>query len=498
MIKDKPARGVTVGLRKSTLLSSSDSFLKTVTDADGVYRITDVAPGSYLVTVAAPGFIISDSDLKPVVVGEGENVDSINFSLVRGGVITGKVTDGEGRPVISQPVYIIPADVVDGQKEQRPQRPAMTGRTDDRGIYRVFGVRPGRYKVTAGQGEQTMGVYYSGQTRYKQVFHPDVTDAAKATVIEVTEGSEATKVDIALGGLAQTYSVSGRVVNEETGAPVPNLTFTLRSLTSQRFAYTRTDDRGAFVMEGLTPSRYGFMLAEESSGLRGDKVTVEVIDRDLEDVTIKLSQGLSISGVVILETQDKSARSRLSELRLQGSNQPGSQMRFGSSDSTPISADGSFTLKGLAKGRVNFWLAGVSGPYPPKGFGLSRIERDGVATTNIDLTQGQNVTGVKVFISYGTGGVRGVVSVTNGTLPPGARIYLRLAVAGENPVYYRNAAPDERGRYVIEGVSSGLYEILAFVVGPGKPPKPVKQQISLSDGVTTEVNLTIDLAVPEP
>jgi hypothetical protein len=288
------------------------------------------------------------------------------------------------------------------------------------------------------------------------------------------------------------------VVNQEPGAPVPNLTFTLRSLTSQRFAYTRTDARGAFVMEGLTPAKYGFMLAEESSsGLRGDKVTVEVIDRDLEDVTIKLSPGLSISGVVVLETQDKSARGKMAELLLQGSNQPGSQMRFGSSDSTPIAADGSFTLKGLTRGRVNFWLAGVSSPYPPKGFALSRIERDGVVIPNIDLTEGQNVTGVKVFISYGTGGVRGVVSVTNGTLPSGARIYLRLAVAGENPVYYRNAVADERGRYVIEGVSAGLYEIAAFMVGPAKSPKPVKQQVSLSDGVVTEVNLTIDLATLE-
>ena len=372
----------------------------------------------------------------------------------------------------------------------------MTGRTDDRGIYRDFGVRPGRYKVAAGQGEQTMGVYYAGQMRYKQVFHPDATDPAKATVIEVTEGSEATKVDIVLGGVTQTFSVSGRVVNEETGAPVPNLTFTLRSLTSQRFAYTRTDARGEFVMEGLAPARYGFMLAEESSELRGDRVTVEVIDRDLEDVTIKLSPGLSISGVVVLETQDKSARSKLAELRLEGSNQPDSRMRFGSSDSTAIAADGSFTLKGLAQGRVNLWLASVNNAYPPKGFSLSRIERDGVPTTSIDLREG-NVTGVKVFIGYGTASVRGVISVSNGTLPSGARIFLRLALAGEHPVFYRNASADERGRFVIEGVPAGLYEISAFIVGPRQPPKPVKQQISLSDGLVSEVNLTIDLATVE-
>lgn len=32
-----------------------------------------------------------------VVVGDGENIENINFSLVRGGVITGKITDADVR-----------------------------------------------------------------------------------------------------------------------------------------------------------------------------------------------------------------------------------------------------------------------------------------------------------------------------------------------------------------------------------------------------------------
>jgi hypothetical protein len=493
-IKDKPARGVTVGLRKSALMSASDVFTKTVTDAEGNYRLSDVPAGSYLVTVAAPAFINPDvNEYKSVVVSEGENVDDINFSLVRGGVITGKVTDGEGRPVIVQQVFILPADSVG---TPRPPQGAMNAQTDDRGIYRVYGVRPGRYKVAAGQGDEQTGIYVSSQSRYKRVFHPDVSDAAKATVIEVTEGSEASKVDITLGSVMQTYSVSGRIINGETNAGMPSLTFTLRALVGQRFAFGRTDARGEFVLEGVAAGKYDVMMAPDNSEFRADALTVEVIDRDVTDVTLKLTKGLRVTGVVVLETQDKAARGKLSEMTVQGSVRPATNTRYGSSSTSPIAADGSFTLKGLMKGRLELSLSSFGSAYPLKGFAISRIERDGVLAQRIELQEGQDLTGLKIVVGYGTAVVRGVVNVENGPLPEGARIFVRLSRPGDTTSFARNVAADERGRFVIEGILPGEYEITAVVGGMPKQPKPVKQPVSLADGVTTEVNLAIDLAVP--
>ena len=496
-IKDKPARGIAVGLRKSALITGNDAFTKAVTDREGVYHLTDVPPGSYLVTVAAPGYILSEkNEYKTVVVSEGENIDGINFSLVRGGVITGKVTDGEGRPLILQGVNVLPVEAVDSKKQEFPIQGAMSGHTDDRGIYRVFGIRPGRYKVAAGQSEQPIAGFYA-RSKYKQTFHPDVSDPAKATIIEVTEGSEATKVDITLGSVTQTYSVSGRLVNGETGAPVPNLSFTLWSATPGRFSYGRADGRGEFVLDGVAPGNYNFRVVDETSGLRGDNVNVEVIDRDLSDLTVKLATGFSISGVVILETQDKSVRGKIAEMRIEGRVRPGGNSRYGISAAGPVAADGSFTVQGLTEGSVVLALASVSSGYPPKGFAISRIERDGVEVQRIELKDRQNVTGVKIFVGYGTAAVRGVVNAENGPLPSGARIYLKLGRPGDENSFVRNVPVDERGRFVTDGLVSGLYEVMAYVVGLPKEPKRVKQQISLTDGVTTEVNLTIDLATTE-
>src|SRR6185295_19190434 len=86
--------------------------------------------------------------------------------------------------------------------------------TDDRGIYRMFGLMPGRYNVAAGRGDTTFnGQVSAGRSRYTQVFHPDATDQTKATVVEISEGTEATNIDITLGRALQTFTVAGRVVD---------------------------------------------------------------------------------------------------------------------------------------------------------------------------------------------------------------------------------------------------------------------------------------------
>ena len=102
-------------------------------------------------------------------------------------------------------------------------------------IYRMYGLRAGRYKVATGRSDETFNQGFSQQrATYKQIFHPDVTDQTKATIIEVTEGSEANDVDIKLGAALPTFSASGRLVDSEKGLPIPNLPFSFQRLVGQR------------------------------------------------------------------------------------------------------------------------------------------------------------------------------------------------------------------------------------------------------------------------
>src|SRR5689334_10750394 len=120
-IKDKPAPGVMVGLRRFDGLNPFEQMPSALTDQDGVYHITNVAAGSYHVVPTAPAYVSPNSDyiVQPVVVNEDENIENINFSLIRGGVITGKVTDADGRPVIQTTVNIFRADLIDKQAPVR-------------------------------------------------------------------------------------------------------------------------------------------------------------------------------------------------------------------------------------------------------------------------------------------------------------------------------------------------------------------------------------------
>jgi carboxypeptidase family protein len=496
-IKDKPAPGVVVGLRKSDVMSPYEPYSKGVTDANGFYRIANVAAGTYLVMSAAPGFVVSNSGRKSVVVNEDETVEGINFSLVRGGVITGKVTDADGRPVIQQQVEVYRAENLDARTPERPAYAEFNGQTDDRGIYRIFGISGGRYKVAAGRGEEGFGGYSPMQAAYKQVFHPDVTDSAKAAVIEVSEGSEANNVDISLGRLVQTYSVSGRVINGETGAPAPNTRFGIQRTVGDRMEFVNTigvsNARGDFILEGLIPGKYTvLMLPGSGNDMRTDGLTFDVVDQDVTGLVVKLVRGASISGIVVFETDDKAARSKFGEMQLRGYVQVGAT--YGNSASSPIAADGSFRLSGFSSGQVFVSLGGYVGPYPPKGFSISRIERDGVVSPRIDVKDGEQVTGVKIFVGYGTAVLRGVINIENGPLPSGARLFARLLKPGENIAYIRPPVVDERGRFSMEGVPAGVYELSVIIYGLPKQPKPIKRDVSLTDGAVTDVTVTIDLA----
>ena len=501
-IKDKPAPGVMVGLRGNEMMSAYEPFTRAVTDENGNYRIANLAAGTYQLLISAPGYVPGDrADRKVFVVGDDESVENINFSLVRGGVITGKVTDGDGRPVIQHQVEVYDLVVIERYVPSQRPFPTMTAQTDDRGIYRIFGIAPGRYKIAAGRGGEGYGGFSPTLTSYKQVFHPDVTDPAKAPVIEVAEGSEAKDIDIALGRPVQVFSVKGRAINTDTNAPVPNIRFGLqRILGPQQFEFVNsvvtTNARGDFVVEGLIPGKYGTMMySGEGIELRADTTTFEVIDQDVTGVVVKLSKGSVVSGVVVLESQDKAAQRLLAETLVRGyvSTAPG----YGVGTSSSIAADGSFRLSGLTNGTVNLSISGNVTPYPPKGFSVSRIERDGILATRIDVKDGEQVSGVKIFISYGTAVLRGVVKFENGSLPPGAGVFLRLSKPGESVSYIRPLQVDQRGNFLMEGIAPGQYELTAQIVGPNvRALKPVKREVILTDGAVTETTITIELGTP--
>jgi Carboxypeptidase regulatory-like domain len=99
-IKGKPAGGVTVLATDSSHgFSSMTSRYRAKTDQTGSYRITNLPAGAYDISSIIPA-LVPAKEAESVVITGDEEVENFNLALVPGGVITGKITDQEGEPVI--------------------------------------------------------------------------------------------------------------------------------------------------------------------------------------------------------------------------------------------------------------------------------------------------------------------------------------------------------------------------------------------------------------
>jgi len=515
-----------------------------LTDADGRYRVTNLPEGKYEVR-AQLGSCVREKQspnrslTESVSIDEGESREDIDFALVRGGVITGRVFDANGRPLIAR---VVSLKMINGQGRTEDARNyadipnLMTGmemlQTDDRGVYRIFGLRAGRYLVGAG-GDSNMGMVTGAGGDYPRAWHPDAADENQAKVIEVAAGGEVTGVDIRLGVAKKVYEALGRVVDDETGKPMPGVTVMCVKTQGADDAIafgglggnTRTDDQGNFRLSGLTPGQYQVVLADFQSFLTGgsgdfysDGAKFEIHGADMAGVEIRTKRGATISGVAVIEDADQTAKSGLSRTMIMAqsmpSKPPDSQNEADDNDLTSmmmpansrIGSDGSFILKGIRPGKVRIEAVSVTGG----GLRITRIERGGIDLSGgIVVTGREDISGVRIVLGKASGVIRGQVTVTGGALPKGWRMSVTASnekadgaadFGGSGGV----AEVDGKGRFVIEGLAPGEYRLMLMALtefNPNSPPPtsgnmpaPVIQKVIVTKGQETQVAMTLDLS----
>ena len=497
--------GVHVSLIAQEPNSRTRLIARAKTDHEGRYRLTGAPPGAYHVLPLAPVYVLPDSHTYPpgrrVTLAAGETVGDVDFRLTRGGVITGRVTDADGQPVIGEIVHITPADA---SQSGRISYVAQRNVTDDRGVYRVYGIEPGRYRVSVGQDAETSGGHGRGRY-YWRTFYPDAAAASEARVVEVTSGGEATDIDIRLGRPVKTYTATGRFVGHD-GRPAPGV----------KFAYGRVDRdggypggyesglttgaRGEFRLDGLVPGRYSVFAATDegaTSEFYSDPFAFDLDESDVSGLEVKLRRGAAVSGVVQIEgARDRAPLVRLlRQLRLYAQTETGAPGPPSYAQS-PVADDGNFRLAGLRPGKLHL---GLGWPQVP-GLVLSRIELNGVALREgFEVAEGAQVSGVRVVALYGNSVVRGQINVTNGTLETGTRLVVFAQRAGEDPRaggYAKGAEADARGRFVMEGVAAGDYEFTArsFTRRGARHQSP-RVHVAVPESGEATVTLTIDLSV---
>jgi carboxypeptidase family protein len=270
------------------------------TDREGQFQIDGLEPLDYNISVSKPAYLSGRPEprSRPYRVG-----DRVSFTLIKGGVITGKVTNANGDPVAMVSVRV--EMVRPGEGQPHIGSNAQSRSTDDRGIYRIYGLPAGTYVVFAGGPDPTR------RTSSESVFDFDVPTYAPSSTretaaeINVRLGEEVTDVDI------RYRAEQGRLITGDITAPGKNHAYFSVMLTAAGEAnglwgdtsYKSEDKRG-FVFKGVADGEY--TLVAQSSSPEGEtaasepkQITVQGADVTGIQLTTKLLG--SVSGRVVAE-----------------------------------------------------------------------------------------------------------------------------------------------------------------------------------------------------
>ena len=541
----KPAQGFAVLLsrveprRDPNLMTTfqREPPLKAMTDYDGRYRFAGLRAGRYTVSPLAPAHITkrsaAGSEVPRVLsLADGETIEDVDFALERGGVITGRVTKADGRPVIGEMVALTQAaddnkagPKVDSIKEDQeededededdvdegghdsfydPTTNRVDIKTDDRGYYRIYGLAPGRYLVSIGTSG---GPLQAARSYHETTYHPGVTDMAKANPIEVTPGGVSV-ADIKLGTPSLTYRASGRVIEAETGKPIANAIIMSMSTSSDSSgaAMSRTtqtglsNDKGEFRIDNVMPGKHSAIATlglDGQSDLYADKVDFEIKGGDVTGLVIKAHRGLVVSGVAVVEgASEAAAADALSQTELFAYTMS-EDTQGPSYGRSKVNPDGTFQLRGLRPGKAQI----IVRPFPTeRKLVLTRIERGGIEQKEfVELAPGQQVTDLRVVLTYASASIRGQVKVEGGTIEKGAYLMVAAYNADQhNGPAGHESEVDANGQFVFEGLIPGEYRLTLTLVSPPSKrnggPQTVNQNVTVTANAETQVTLVLDLS----
>ena len=474
----------------------SEGTVPTKTDADGYFRFS-VEPGNHYVWVTAPNFYVvaeGKPSLKPtrITLSAGDELDDVNFRLERGGVITGKVRNTDNNAVIDVPVRLVQSP--EPEQTFGTTSPLWTtSMTDDRGIYRLFGVPPGQYRVAVGDRTSANNAM-RGRPAVPRTFFPDAIDENKAKLVTVSSGEEIAGINIKIAAAQPVFVVSGTVIDRATGAPVPNVRVGLGIYEGQKRVGSRTgnptNQKGEFEIDRVPSGRYSLFVPSsfEHSENYGESEQFEVTDEDVPGIVVSTLRTASISGV--MEIEGKSSPRFVQLIRSTGflaltmPREPGRV----SPQSFTIRDDGTFEVGGLIPGKLSISFNMRSGQNYP-ALRVLRVEHE-ARRDGIELNAGDRLSGVRVVVVEATSGLRGEVKLGDGSMPTkfsgSAALYLDQKTIGWTQL-------DPRGNFLFENLPAGSFRLVINVNVPGSQPAQSEQNIVLNPGQVAEASVLIDL-----
>jgi hypothetical protein len=421
------------------------------TDDQGRYQITELGAGNYNVAASKNGFVDAGYGQRrpqqpgtPVTIAEAQAAANIDIRLTRGGVITGTIRDEDGEALPRALVTVQRYRYVQGERQLTP---AGADQTDDRGQYRVFGLPPGEYYVSAstqglgeliGRGLQQLAAGLGGRgggrgaalgpltgsnepepTGYAPTYYPGVVSAPEAGKVTVGPGQEAGAIDFQVQ-LVLLATVSGIVAGATDVVPVMLMAEEPggRGPLGGPMLTGRSQADGTFTISNVPPGRY--VAIARSGGPNTDPRTamqsIVVNGQNIGGVTLSLLPGVTLSGNITVESSGTPAPTDYSRFRVDvpdvtplpfgGGGGRGGGGRGGFNPvGGRVEKNGAFTVGNLLPGKHYIRIAGGGGQGQGQGQGRGQAQGQAQAqgqwTLKSVLVGGQDVTDQPVELKPG-------------------------------------------------------------------------------------------------
>jgi protocatechuate 3,4-dioxygenase beta subunit len=438
---DEPVNGVVLVL---TAAATASTPLKFVTETRGLFLFENLPPGRYVLFAESEGFArqVYGSRGNPLAgitlsLAPGQEMNDLQFNLIPGSTISGKILDAAGNPVPKATVLALQPIYRRGSKEYVPLGSAAS---DENGEYRLANLGPGNYLLSAssrsGEGIAT--------------FYPNSANLANAAAVAVDAGAAAAGKDIRMVKAA-TFRVAGKLAEENAAAAIAWLT---RKGAGATALVTRVaapiDSDGSFVFPNVPPGTY-VVTATEQDGVApaSAALSVMVTAKNVEGIVLKPQSSGELPGTISMSVADVRPPN-------------GVQVVLEAADTlmprpprAAVGDDGKFTLKNLAAGR---YIAHVQ---LPDNLYVRSVRYRGLDVTENGFEFGGGIP-APLLISLSASGavVEGRVRGADGFPMPGAVVALVPSLRRYSR--YKETTTDQNGAFTIAGVAPGEYKIYSW------------------------------------
>ena len=416
------------------------------TGPDGKFSLTFPA-GGYGVRVEHTGFVdLNGQERRAVAMNQGEKKENFNLKLTPTAAIAGRVLDPGGAP--AEGIAVV-AEIAGRQ--------VRWATTDDRGAYRIGGLRPGKYRVKAQpaiiSGPPEIRTDGSAETHYAQTWYPDALDAKSASRVEIGPAIEAAGIDIHLVRIPIIH-LAGKIFGKPSDAEQVTL-----SLEPQAMGVQVRQD-GSFEVWRINPGHYTLTakaFTHEGDPWSSPPVEVDIGQADVENIALQLMPAADVQGSIEFDDDDAKHPQRPPG---DGKPEPlrlilrDSDARF---NLTPveIAADGSFKLTRILPDRYRATLN-------DQLVYVKSVRIGGVVSPGpwIDLTAGAGAP-ITLQVASAKGKITGTVRDSQGPVA-GSGVLL----TDDGPRFFGMSIhrTNAEGVYTFTGISPGKYKLIAIAI----------------------------------